>query len=381
MSFGSKRLEKFPEYIFSRLAQAKAEVEKASGRKVLDLGAGSPDIIPSPTYIAKFKELLDDPRAHLYPGYRGIPEFNEAVCAWYKQRFNVDLSPDEVLPLLGGKDGIAHLPLALSDTGDEILVPNPGYPPFSEPALMYDIKPVYYDLLPENNFKPIRATLEKLVTPRTKYLWINYPSNPTGAVASLEELTTYAAFAKGKNIALVYDNAYSEIAFDNFVAPSILQVVGAKEFAVEIGSFSKTFSFAGFRMGWIVGNRDIVAAIQKVKSQLDSGMSLPLQRLGAYALMNQDKEWHASMIRSYQERRDVIAKKLQTLGLTFSMPKGSLYIWAKIHDSARDSESFCMNLLKERQVLFTPGSAYGTNGARYIRASICVNVDSINDYL
>ncbi len=377
----AQRLNKFPEYVHSRFARAAADVEKTSGRKVLNLGPGSPDIRPSEKYLSKLNEFLNDSNAHLYPGYKGIPEFNDAVCAWYKKRFNVDISPDEVLPLLGGKDGIAHLPLALADESDEILVPNPGYPPFSEPSLLFGVTPTYYDLIPEKGFKPSVSDIESRISARTKYLLLNFPSNPMGTVATLEELQELATLAPKHGMALIYDNAYSEITFDGFIAPSILQVPGAKDYAIEIGSFSKTFSFAGYRMGWAVGNRDIIAALQKVKSQMDSGMSLPLQRLGAYALTNMDMEWHEKMLESYKSRRDIIAAKLRGLGLTFKIPRGSLYLWAKIPDSAKDSESFCMQLLKEKQVLVTPGSAFGSNGERYIRASICVNVNEIDTYL
>lgn len=375
------RIGRFPEYIFSRLNKAVAEVERASGRKVLNFGPGSPDFPPSEQYIQKLLEFIRHPHTHLYPGYRGTQEFNDAIRAWYKKRFDVELEDDEVLPLLGGKDGISHLPLALADEGDNVLAPNPGYPPFSEPGPMFGVESNYYDLLPENEFKPDLSAIGKQINDKTRYMWVNFPGNPTGAAATLDELKTIAEFARSRNIPIIHDNAYAEITFDGFIAPSILQIPGAKEYAAELGSFSKTFSFAGFRMGWLVGNREIIAALQKVKSQMDSGMSLPLQLLGAYALNNQDEVWHRAMLASYQKRRDIIAQKLQTLGLTFSLPKGSLYIWAKIPDSAKDAESFCMELLKEKQVMLTPGSAYGTNGARYVRASICINIDAIDQYL
>ncbi len=377
----AERTKKFPEYIFSRLNKAVAETEKATSRKVLNFGPGSPDFPPSEIYIKKLFEFVRDPKTHLYPGYRGIPEFNDAVRAWYKRRFDVELADDEVLPLLGGKDGISHLPLALADEGENVLTPNPGYPPFFEPGPMFGVSSNYYDLLPENGFKPDLEKVAKQVDAKTRYMWVNFPGNPTGAVATLDELKEIAAFSKTHSLPVIHDNAYAEITFDGFVAPSILQIPGAKEFAAEIGSFSKTFSFAGFRMGWIAGNRDIIAALQKVKSQMDSGMSLPLQLLGAYALQNRDEGWHKDMLASYEKRRDVIAEKMRKLGLTFEMPKGSLYIWAKIPDSSKDSESFCMDLLREKQVLFTPGSAYGTNGKHYVRASICINIDKISEYL
>ena len=366
------RLEQFPEYVHARFGKEVADIERASGRKVLNFGIGSPDIPPSEKYLAKLEEFIRDKDAHLYPGYGGTPELKAAICTWYKKRFGVELSEDEVLVLLGAKDGIAHLPFALADSGDEVLVPDPGYPGFATPVLLAGAKPVPYDSLDE---------LKQKITDKTAFIWVNFPSNPTGAVATLDELTKLVELAKKYNVPIAYDNAYSEITFDGYVAPSILQVPGAKDVAVELGSFSKTFSFAGYRMGWLVGNKSIVAALAKVKTQMDSGMSLPLQRLGAYALENQDMDWNKKMLATYQKRRDIIAEKLRILGLTFDIPKGSLYLWAKIPDSAKDSESYCMALLKEKQVLFTPGGAFGTNGERYVRVSICVDVSDINSYL
>lgn len=377
----AQRIDRFPEYIFSRLNRAVAETEKVTRRKVLNFGPGSPDFPPSEMYVQKFFEFVRHPQAHLYPGYRGVQEFNDAVRAWYKKRFDVVLDDDEVLPLLGGKDGISHLPLALADEGDNVLTPNPGYPPFSEPGRMFGVSSNYYDLSPENDFKPDLPKLASQVDSKTRYMWVNFPGNPTGAVASLEELKEIAEFTKSHNLSVIHDNAYAEITFDGFVAPSILQIPGAKEFAAEISSFSKTFSFAGLRMGWIVGNRDIIAALQRVKSQMDSGMWIPLQRLGAYALSNPDAAWNKAMIASYTSRRNIVAEKLKKLGMTFEMPKGSLYLWAKIPDSAPDSETYVMRLLEEKQVLFAPGIAYGSNGDRYVRVCICTNVEKIDEYL
>ncbi len=377
----SKRINSFPEYVFSRLSKAVAEVEQETNRKVLNLGPGSPDVRPSEIFLDKFAQYIKEPSSHLYLGYQAIPELRDALKQWYKKRFNVVLETDELLPLLGAKDGVSHLPLVLLDENDEILVPNPGYPAYIGPTLMIGAKPVSYDLLPKDNFEIKIENLEKKLTSKTRCLWVNFPSNPTGHVANLEELEPVVNFCKKHNIILIYDNAYSEITFDNVIAPSILQIKGAKDVAVEIGSFSKAFSFAGFRMGWIVGNKDIIAALSKVKSQLDSGLSIPLQKLGAFALSSPDLEWQKQMILSYKDRRDIIAIKLKKLGLTFSLPKGALYIWAKIPDSATSSESFSMDLLKEKQILLTPGSAFGSNGDRFVRVSICSNIKSINEYI
>ncbi len=376
----AKRLDAFPEYIFSRLAKEVAKVEKEAGRKVLNLGLGTPDVYPSSEYIKKFVQLIQEENAYWYPGYKAIPEFSDALITWYKQRFEVTIESDELLPLLGAKDGISHLPLALLDEGDEVLVPDPGYPAFSEPALMIGAKPVYYSLIEENEFKINLAELKDKVSNKTKFMWVNFPSNPTGQVITISELEKIVAFANQHNLFIVYDNAYSEITFDGFKAPSILQIKGAKDIAVEIGSFSKSFSFAGFRMGWIIGNKTIIAAITKVKSQMDSGLSIPLQKLGAFALLNPDTKWHNGMISSYKNRRQILAKHLESLGLTFSLAAGSLYIWAKIPDTANNSEDFCMQLLKEKQILLAPGSAFGKNGDRYVRVSICVDISAIDTY-
>jgi aspartate/methionine/tyrosine aminotransferase len=357
------------------------ELESITGKKVLNLGPGSPDIPPSKIYLDKLSELIKEPDAHLYPGYQAIPEFTNALMHWYEKRFGVEIDTNEVLPLLGAKDGVSHLPLVFLDEGDEILVPDPGYPAYIAPALMVGAKPVTYDLLPENGFGVSMQNLKKKVTKRTRCLWINFPSNPTGKVANLSELRLIISFCQKHHLILLYDNAYSEITFAGTIAPSILQIKGAKDLAVELGSFSKTFSFAGFRMGWIVGNKDIIASFAKLKSQLDSGLSLPLQKLGAFALTHQDKKWHQQTLAVYEQRRSFIAAKLEKLGLTFSLPEGSLYLWAKIPESATSSTEFCMQILKEKQVLLTPGIAFGSNGHRFIRASICSKTNLLDEYV
>ena len=376
----SNRIAKVPEYVFSKLAKEVKEVEDKTGRKVLNLGPGIPDVPTNGKYIKKFQEFIQEKDAHLYPGYGAITELSNSLIKWYKNRFNVHIEKEELQPLLGAKDGITHLPLALLDEGDEVLVPDPGYPAFTSPALMIGAKPVYYNLVEKNNFKIDLLELEEKFSEKTKFIWVNFPSNPTGQTATLEELKGIVTFCRKYNLALVYDNAYSEITFDGFVAPSILEIKDAREVAVEIGSFSKTFSFAGFRMGWIVGNKEIIAVLAKVKSQMDSGLSIPLQKLGAFALTNFDQKWHEGMIQGYKNRRDIIAKHLKSLGLTFSLPKGSLYLWAKIPKRVKNSEEFCRRLLKEKNILFTPGTAFGKNGERYVRVSICANIDKINDY-
>lgn len=376
----AQRLELFPEYVFSRLSKIAHEVEHESHRKVLHLAHGIPDVRTSKNYLDAYCKAVMSPTSHLYPPYGATEEFSQALITWYQKRFTVDLDETELYPLLGEKEGLALLPLALLDEKDEILVPNPGYPTFRIPPLFVGAKPVFYDLTEENNFKIDFSELEKKITLKTKYIIVNFPSNPTGQIATLKELSEIVTFAKKRGLFLVYDNAYSEITYDGFVAPSILQIEGAKDIAVELGSFSKTFSFAGFRMGWIVGNKEIIGYLAKVKSQMDSGMSKPLQELGTFALTNFDKQWYNEMINSYQQRRDVVAKHCRTLGLTFTYTKGALYLWAKIPDYEKDSEDYCLKMLKEKHILFTPGTAFGSGGARYVRISFCVNIDNIEEY-
>lgn len=361
-----------PEYIFSKLAREVTEVEGASGRKVLSFGAGSPDFPPSDMYTQKLAEYVAEPGSHMYPGYKGLPEFNAALTVWYKKRFGVVLTDNEVLPLCGAKDGVAHLPLAVAEPGDEILVPNPGYPAYITPAEMVGVTVVSY---------PCLTDIERLVTPKTKAIWVNFPSNPTGQVATMDELKILVNVCRRHDLILMYDNAYADIVFDGYVAPSILEVKGAMDVAVEIGSFSKSFSFAGYRMGWMVGNATVVKTLLKTKSQFDSGLSLPLQRLGAYALIHPDTIWTTAMLLSYKQRRDKIADMLRGLGLTFTLPKAGLYIWAKIPDNGLSSEEYCRQLLHTKQILLVPGTAFGSNGEGWVRVSICVNISTIEEYL
>lgn len=374
------RLDDFPEYVFSRLAKEVIKVEHECGRPVLNFGIGAPDVAPSVLYTAKLAKLVQSSETYSYPGYGATPEFASALCNWYLRRFNVSIDETQLLPLCGAKDGIAHLPLALLNAGDKILVPDPGYPAFSEPARMVNAEPLYYSLTDANNFKIDYSEIKQKLSAKPKYMWVNFPSNPTGQVTTLAELQILVDFAHTHQLYILYDNAYAEITFGGYKAPSILQIEGAQDLAIEIGSFSKTYSFAGLRMGWIVGSAGIIASLRKVKSHMDSGLSLILQNLGAYALENPDSNWNAAMIASYKNRRDIIAGHLKSLGLRFTVPQGSLYIWAKIPNNAPDSDAYCMKLLHDKQILLAPGSAFGKNGTRYVRVSIGVDIDNIEDY-
>ena len=263
----AERLKSFPEYPYAELARMKKRVEEIDTCSVLDLSIGSPTFPPLKEYMDKLGEFITHDKSHLYPATGAIPELKGAIKRWYVRRFGVHLADDELYPLIGAKDGVSHIPLALLNEGDEILIPNPGSPGFVGPATMIGAVPVSYNLPEEGS--TLLEEIKKMYTPRTKAIWINCPGNPTGYQCSIDELKVVVRFAKKHKICILFDNAYSEITYDNRTAPSILEIPGASDIAIEIGSFSKTFSFAGFRMAWIVGNKDIIASVAKVKSQMD----------------------------------------------------------------------------------------------------------------
>lgn len=369
-------MKQFPEYVFSKMTNEMRVIERVNHRKVLNLSAGTPDIPPSKKFMEKLAEFVQEPGAHLYPGYEATPEFLQAIIEWYRKRFGVNLAHCGILPLLGAKDGVVTIPPVLTNSGDSALVPDPGYPAYVFPALLHGVTPVAYSL--DDNWV---ENVQRLITGKTKYIWLNFPANPTGRIVTLQELEHIVHIAKQKHVVLVYDNAYSEITFDNYVAPSILQIPGAVDAAVEIGSFSKSFSFAGFRMGWMIGNTNIIKAVQKLKSQLDSGLSLPLQRLGAYALLHPDVEWKKQMLMEYKRRRDILVQKLAHIGVPCSFPKGGLYLWTSVPDQFLDGDEFCHKILHEKLVAFTPGVNFGAQGRKYIRASYSRNIDTIDQYI
>ena len=367
------RIAKLPPYMFAELDRKIGE-KRAAGVDVISLGIGDPDM-PSPRHVVEaLQEAAEDPSTHQYPSYYGLPALRKAVADWYGQRFGVELDPDtEVQPLIGSKEGIAHLAWALVDPGDEVLVPDPGYPVYEIGTRLAGGTPVSLPHVEETGFLPDLSSAK--VTDRTSLLWLGFPSNPTAAVAELPVFREAVAFAREHDLLLAHDAAYSEITFDGFVAPSVLQVPGAKDVAVEFGSASKTFNMTGWRVGWAVGNAEAIRALATVKTNIDSGIFNGIQRAAVAALTGPMD--HLQELRErYRHRRDVVIDALNGLGWDLKAPLGSFYVWFPTRGGVSSAE-FCDVLLERAGVVTAPGAGYGANGEGYVRISLTVADDRL----
>ncbi len=386
MAFAARRLEKVPAYIFARVAEQIA-AKQAQGVKVINLGIGSPDL-PTPDWIVEsLCEAAHEPLNHRYPGYFGLPRLREAIATYYGRRFGVELDPKrEVVPLIGSKEGIAHSGLAWTDPGDVILVPDPGYPSYEIAAQLAGAEPYPVPLLADHGYLPDLVHIPAAVLDRAKVLWLNYPNNPTGAVAALEFFERVVAFARRYNILIAHDNPYCDLTFDGYMAPSILQVPGASDVAVEFNSLSKTYNMGGWRIGMAVGNHEALAALAQVKSNIDTGIPNAIQYAAMTALEG-DQSWIVERNRVYEQRRDILMEGLCSVGMTCTPPKATLYIWAQIPDpemsrlaeAPHTSDAFATWLLDEAGIWLTPGTAYGTQGEGYLRASISIPDEELAD--
>jgi LL-diaminopimelate aminotransferase len=364
----AKRLGKLPPYLFAELDRLKKEVQ-AKGVDVISLGIGDPDL-PTPDYIvAALKRAAENPVNHRYPDYEGLESFRIAAAKWYKRRFGLELNPrSEVCALIGSKEGIANFSTAVVDPGDIVLIPDPGYPVYFSGCTFSDGEAYFLSLKKQNGFLPDLKSIPAEVAKRAKLLWINYPNNPTGAVADLSFFKTAVEFCLRNNIFLAHDLAYSEIAYDGYRAPSVFEVDGARECAVEFHSLSKTFSMTGWRVGFVVGNATLVSGLGKVKTNMDSGVFQGIQEAAITALEGGEQTLR-EYCRIYKERRDVIVSALRGLGLACEVPKATFYIWAEV-PKGYTSASFSERLLKEAGVVVTPGSGFGNSGEGYVRLSI-----------
>ncbi len=362
----AKRIESLPPYLFAELDR-KLAAKRAEGVDVISLGVGDPDT-PTPEHIVEaLREASLDPATHRYPSYYGTREFRTAVAEWYGRRFGVELDPDsEVMTLIGSKEGVAHFAFAFVDQGDEALVPDPGYPVYAIGTRLAGGTPVSVPLVAERDFLPDFDSV--MVSKRTRLLWLNFPSNPTGAVASPELFDRAVAFAREHELLLAHDAAYSEITFDRYVAPSILQVPGAKDLAVEFNSLSKSNNMTGWRIGFCVGNAQAIRALGVVKTNIDSGAFEAVQRAGVAALSGSQE--HLEELRSlYQRRRDVVVSALNALGWSLKPPLGSIYVWVPTPGGST-SVDFADRLLDEAGVFVAPGIGYGPHGEGYVRFSL-----------
>lgn len=375
----AKRLETVQEYYFSRKLKEVAEMN-AKGLDVISLGIGSPDMPPSENTIKKLCETAPLPNVHGYQPYVGIPELRQGFADFYKRWYNVELNPaTEIQPLIGSKEGILHVTLAFVNPGEKVLVPNPGYPTYSSLSTLLGAEVVYYDLKEDQNWQPDFEALENMDLTDVKLMWVNYPNMPTGANASVELLEKLVAFAKKHNIVVVNDNPYSLIL--NRKPLSIMQIDGAKDCCIEFNSMSKSHNMPGWRVGMIAANPTFIQWILKVKSNIDSGMFRPLQLAAAEALHNEDS-WHEAMnIGLYGKRRAVAEQIMDILGCTYDKNQVGMFVWGKISAELNDVEELTEKILHEARVFITPGFIFGSNGARYIRISLCATEQKLTEAL
>ena len=375
----AKRVQDLPPYLFVGISKAIAK-KKEQGIDVISFGIGDPDIPTPKKVLDRLKKASDIPAHHRYPESEGLPEFRKAVADFYKNRFGVDLDfNNEIINLIGAKEGIAHAPLCFIDPGDKALVPNPAYPVYEIGTMFAGGETVYVDLLEENNFLIDFTSIDTKLAKEAKMLWINYPNNPTGAIAHLDFFKEAVEFCKEFDIALMHDACYTEVTYDDYVAPSLLQVPEAKDISIEFHSLSKTANMTGWRVGTAVGNPDMINALMRVKSNIDSGLSQAIQEMGIEAL-SLSKDWLNANNETYKKRRDKVVATLKEIGLDANAPKATLYIWTRV-PNGYTSASFTEKLLEEVNVVVTPGSGYGTAGEGFIRLSLTIPDEQIDEGL
>lgn len=369
------RLQNIEEYYFSKKLR-EVNLLKAFGKPIINLGVGNPDLDPPQRVIDAMVNSLKDASAHKYQSYQGLPELNEAITAFYKTHFQVNLSPKtEVLPLMGSKEGIMHISMAFLNEGDHVLMPNPGYPTYASVAKLISAKPIYYNLTEANHWLPDLQELEQTDLSKVKIMWLNYPHMPTGALATNKFFEDVIAFAKRHDILLVNDNPYSFIL--NEFPRSILKYKGAEDVCLELNSLSKTFNMSGWRVGMVLGQQKYIESILKVKSNMDSGMFYGIQK-GAIEALKCSQMWYLSLNSVYEQRRKLIWKLAEILGCTYDKHATGLFVWAKLPPSVK-AEEFIEGILKNHSVFIAPGTVFGSNGQGYIRLSLCASTEDIEE--
>jgi alanine-synthesizing transaminase len=368
------RIKRLPPYVFATVNELKMKARKA-GEDIIDLGMGNPDI-PTPQHIVdKASEALYNPRNHRYSVSRGVPHLRDAICEWYQRRFGVELDPEgEAIATIGAKEGLSHLALATIDSGDVIFVPSPAYPihPYSVIIAGGDLRSI--PLSPERDFFEDLLAATKLTWPRPKMMILSFPHNPTTKVVDLDFFQKIVDYAREHNILIVHDFAYADLTFDGYRAPSILEVEGAREVAVEFFSLSKSYSMAGWRVGFCVGNRRMIHALPRIKSYLDYGMFQPLQ-IAAISALRGDQDCVREIVETYRDRRDVLCDGLNRIGWEVEKPKATMFVWARIPEQFQKlgSLEFAMKLIREAKVAVSPGIGFGEYGDEYVRFALVEN--------
>lgn len=373
----SKKLHSLPPYLFLEIDKAKRKA-RAQGRDIIDLGIGDPDI-PTPKHVIEaLCQAAKDPLNHRYALDQGMPALRRAIEGWYKRRFNVDLDPDaEILPLIGSKEGIAHFPLAFLNTGDYALVPDPCYPPYKAGVILAGGFPYLMPLREENGFLPDLRKIPKAVLRKTKLIYVNYPNNPTSAVAGKSFYEQVVDFALRNKLIIISDLAYSEISYDGYAPQSLLEARGAKEITIEFHSLSKTYNMTGWRIGWACGKAELITGLAKVKSNVDSGIFSAIQLAGIAALEGPQEPLFKNR-ELYQQRRDLLAEGLNSLGLKSLPPKATFYAWIKVPEKY-DSLVFSSLLLEKADIVVTPGVGFGKYGEGYIRMALTIEKERIKE--
>ncbi len=372
------RIKQLPPYLFMRLNEVR-DARIAEGVDVISLGIGDPDLPTPPAIVERLAEAGRDPTGHRYCD-DGLPAFRQAIVDWYRRRFGVELDPaTEVVPLIGSKEGIAHLPVALINPGDYTLVPDPGYPVYAIGTELVGGQVHYLPLTPENRWLPDLDAIPQEITAKAKLLWLCYPNNPTAAVADLEFLSRAVDFGRRHDIIVCQDAAYSEVTYDGHRAPSILEVPGAIDCVVEFHSLSKTYNMTGWRIGWAAGAPPVIEALTRLKSNMDSGIFAAVQEAGIAAL-NMPPAWIDERNAIYQRRRDLVINTLREMNLEPEVPPASLYVWSPV-PTGYDSSSFAARVIEEAGVIVTPGLGFGPGGDGYFRISLTISDERLKEAL
>ncbi|QMU64922.1 MAG: aminotransferase class I/II-fold pyridoxal phosphate-dependent enzyme [Flavobacteriaceae bacterium] len=371
----SNRLENIQEYYFSKKLREVQEL-LAQGKSIINLGIGSPDLAPDVRVIAAMQNSINDANAHAYQSYQGLPEFRKTIEDFYNQKYRVRVNQNnEILPLMGSKEGILHISMAFLNKGDAVLIPNPGYPTYTSVTRLVDAKPIFYNLDIDHHWQPDFEALESLELSEVKIMWVNYPHMPTGAIPRENTFQKLVTFGKKHHILIVNDNPYSFILNDK--PQSILEIEGAKDVALELNSLSKSFNMAGWRVGMLLGSESHIKKVLKVKTQMDSGMFYGIQK-GAIAALASGVDWFNNLNKLYGQRRELVWELADKLKCNFDKNSSGLFVWAKL-PTGKTAEKMVDFLLRDKHIFVAPGTVFGSRGEGYIRFSLCVSEEKIKE--